>query len=112
MHVEVMSPLMGEAVKHIVQHDRMSDSCEPGQWVYGSSASNISETCVAEPRDFSRWVYQSYSVTLKASNGDTENVYITLQPGESTTETVFERFGEDADSMSEANITVDNISMY
>lgn len=54
----------------------------------------------------------SYSVTLKASNGDTENVYITLQPGESSTETVFERFGEEADSMSEASITVDNVSMY
>ena len=58
MHVEVMSPLMGEAVKHIVQHDRMSDSNEPGQWVYGSSASNISETCVAEPRNFSHREYQ------------------------------------------------------
>ena len=60
MHVEVMSPLMDEAVKHIVQHDRMSDSCEPGQWVYGSSASNISEPCVAEPRDFSHREYQMH----------------------------------------------------
>lgn len=58
MYVEVMSPLMGEAVKHIVQHDRVSDSSKPGQWVYGSSASNISETCVAEPRDFNHWEYQ------------------------------------------------------
>lgn len=54
MYVEVMSPLMGEAVKH----DRVSDSSKPGQWVYGSSASNISETCVAEPRDFNHWEYQ------------------------------------------------------
>lgn len=54
---------MGEAEQHIVQHDRMSDSCEPGQWVYGSFASNISETCVAEPRDFSRREYQIYKLT-------------------------------------------------
>lgn len=36
----------------------MSDSSEPGQWAYGSSASNMSETRVAEPRGFSRREYQ------------------------------------------------------
>lgn len=76
MHVEVMSPLMGEAVQHIVRHDRMSDSSEPGQWAYGSSASNMSETCVAEPRDFSRREYQFVHVseTDGKSPGDDERM--------------------------------------
>lgn len=65
-----MSPLMGEAVKHIVQHDRMSDSSEPGQWVYGSTAPNISETCVAEPRDFSRREYQNGKCVFKGFPND------------------------------------------
>ena len=75
MHVEVMSPLMGEAVQHIVQHDRMSDSSEPGKWVYGSSASNMSETCVAEPRDFSRREYQKDTMTYRITRRNRKTRY-------------------------------------